>query len=91
MREGPGDPAPGQTRPHVRVVEHVKRIVIIYELVMEGLPEHRPCDRDQKDADAEQRPARLFGAHVSQFKTASMFFQVDLCLIRLAIFQQRLA
>jgi hypothetical protein len=33
----------------------------------------------------------LFGAHVSQFKTASMFFQMDLCLIRLAILQQRLA
>ena len=67
MRERPRDATPAQSRTHVRVIEHVKRIVIINELVMERLSEHRPRDRDQKEADAEQRPARLFDPHHRQF------------------------
>ena len=53
MRERPDNPAPGQARAHVRVVEHVKRIVIIDELMAERLSKHRPRDRDQNDNDAE--------------------------------------
>jgi len=88
--ERPQDASPGQARAHVRVVEHVKRIVIIDKLMAKSLAEHRPRDRNQKTADAEQRPARVFGAHRWQFRTASTFFQMESCFVRLAVLQQRL-
>jgi len=53
MGEGPLDSGPRQPRAHVRIVEHVKRIVVINELVTECLPEHRPRKRDQKNTDAD--------------------------------------
>ena len=53
VRERPRNAPPRQSRAHMRVVEHVKRIVIIDELVANSLAEHRPCDRDQKNADAD--------------------------------------
>jgi len=68
VRERPRNAPPRQARAHVRVVEHIKRIVIIDELMANSLAERRPCDRDQKNADADQGPARLFGIHHSQFK-----------------------
>jgi len=53
VRERPDDAAPGKARAHVRVVEHVERIIVIDELMVECLPEHRPDDRDQNDNDSE--------------------------------------
>ena len=50
--ERPCDAAPRQSCAHVRIVEHVKRVVVINELVMERLAEHRPRQRDQKKTDA---------------------------------------
>src|SRR5437868_14948191 len=90
MGERPPDAPPGQSGANVRIVEHVKRIVIIDKLMAKSLAEHHPRDRDQKNADAEQRPARVFGAHCWQFKTASTFFQMESCFVRLAVLQQRL-
>ena len=88
--ECPPDAPPRQSGANVRVVEHVKRIVIIDKLVAKSLAEHRPRDRNQKNADAEQRPARVFGAHRWQFRTPSMFLQMNLRLVRLAVLQQGL-
>ena len=53
MGEGPPNPSRGQPRPHMRVLEHVKRIVIINELVPAGLGEHGPRKPDQKNTDAD--------------------------------------
>src|SRR5438552_19125752 len=88
--ERPQDASPGQSRAHVRVVEHVKRIVMIDKLMAKSLAEHRPRDRQQKNADAEQGPRRLFDTNHSQFRTASTFFQMESCFVRLAVLQQRL-
>ena len=52
MSESPRDPAPRQPCSHVRVVEHVKRIVVINELVIARLTKHRPRQCDQKNANA---------------------------------------
>jgi len=90
MGERPPDAPPGRSGAHVRIVEHVKRIVIIDKLMAKSLAEHRPRDRNQKNADAEQRPARVFGAHRWQFRTPSMFLQMESCFVRLAVLQQGL-
>ena len=91
MGEGPLNSAPRQPRAHVRIVEHVKRIVVINKLVTECLPEHRPRKRDQKNANASKLPARLFDAHRPQFNDDSRFFQMILRFIRLTVLKKRLA
>ena len=91
MGEGPLDPWPRQAAAHVRIVEHVKRIVVINELVTAGLTKHRPRDGDQKNADPDKLPARLVDAHVPQYNDDSGLFQMNLRLIRLAVLQKRLA
>src|SRR5438477_7934013 len=88
MGERPPDAPPGRSGAHVRIVEHVKRIVIIDKLMAKSLAEHRPRDRNQKNADAEQRPARVFGAHRWQFRTPSCFISMAYCLVLLAVLQQ---
>ena len=65
MGERPPDAAPGQACAHMHVVEHVKRIVVVNELMPKCLAENRPGERNQKNADAEQRPARVLFAHNS--------------------------
>src|ERR1700736_2832723 len=91
MSEGPLDPSPRQARAHVRVVEHVKRIVVINELVTACLSKYRPRKRDQKNTDANKRPARLVDAHRPQFNDDSRFFQMNLRFIGLAVLKKRLA
>src|SRR5215469_1877204 len=63
VSESPADSAPGQTGTHVRVVKHVKGIVVVNKLMMERLPEHCPGNPDQKDDNAERSPARRSGVH----------------------------
>ncbi len=49
--EGPGHAMPGQPRPDVRIINYVKRIIIIDELVMERLPKYGPRSCDQENGD----------------------------------------
>lgn len=53
MGERPPNPAPAQPRADVRVIKHVKRIVVIDELMLKRLPKNRPRQRDQKNANTE--------------------------------------
>src|SRR3981081_1962149 len=91
MSEGPLDSAPRQARAHMCVVDHVKRIIIINELITACLSKDRPRQRDQKNANANKLPARLFDAHRRQFNDDSRFFQMNLRFIGLAILKKRLA
>ena len=54
--EGPTNSGPTYARTHVGVVVNIQRIVVVDELVVERLPEYRPCDRGQEDGDAESGP-----------------------------------
>src|SRR6516164_1239691 len=69
----PADTVPGQASTHMRIVEHVKRIVIINELMPKRLSEHRPRDHEQKDDDPEQCPARWFGVEDLGLQSAHRF------------------
>src|SRR6266481_4917446 len=62
VRERPGDAVPAQSRAHMRVVEHVKGIVVVDELVVNGLPENRPRYRKQENGDPQDCHARIVHA-----------------------------
>jgi len=44
MAEGPGDAAPGQAGPDLRVLENVRAVVVVNEIEVRGLEED---DRDE--------------------------------------------
>jgi hypothetical protein len=51
MGEGPPDALPAQPAVHVRILQDVKRIVVIDELVVECLSKDNPDEREDADAD----------------------------------------
>jgi hypothetical protein len=57
MRERPDDARQRQTSRDLRVLIYIVAIIEIDELEVKGLAEDYPRYRDQKNADAEKRPA----------------------------------
>ena len=53
VRERPSNTVPIQSGPNMRIFKHVKRIVIIHELMADRLSEHCPGDGDQRSPDRE--------------------------------------
>jgi hypothetical protein len=54
MSKGPGDTAPGQSGPDIRIVENVRAVVVVNEIEVPSLEENKRNQSSQAEIDGDK-------------------------------------